>query len=65
MAHTLNVPYAHLVQYAIFGAVRKLLVMTCGIQFPDWGSNLGPLHGGAWILSHWTTREVLRDSYFY
>ena len=23
---------------------RKLLVAACGIQFPDLGSNLGPLH---------------------
>ena len=36
-----------------------VLVGACGIQFPDQGSDLGPLH---WrcrqSLSHWTPREV-------
>ena len=33
------------------------LAASCRIQFPDQGSNLGPLH---WehSLSHWTAREV-------
>ena len=32
------------------------LIVVCGIQFPDQGSNRGPLH---WehSLSHWTTKE--------
>ena len=34
-----------------------LIVAACGIQFPDQGSNLGPLH---WehSLNHWATKEV-------
>jgi len=33
------------------------IVAACGIQFPDQGLNLGPLH---WELgvNHWTTKEV-------
>ena len=38
-------------------AARKLLVATCEIEFPDQGSNSGPLH---WEhrVNHWTTREA-------
>ena len=48
-----------------------LLVSASGIEFPDQGSNPGPLHWeqgvlatgppalGARSLSHWTTRDVL------
>ena len=35
-----------------------LLVVACGIQFPDQGLNPGPLRLGAQSLSHWTSREV-------
>ena len=34
-----------------------VLVVACGIWFPDQGSNLGPLHGEWGGLNHWTTRE--------
>ena len=36
----------------------QVLVLTCGILFPDQELNLSPLHLGTWSLSHWTTREV-------
>lgn len=39
-------------------AACELLVATCGIQFPDQGSNPSPALG-KWGSSHWTTREVL------
>ena len=57
----------------IFGlrCSRQILVaagssLTCSmwdLLFPDQGSNPGPLHLGAWSLSHWTTREVPYTSY--
>ena len=39
-------------------AACELLVATCGIQFPNQGSNPSPALG-KWGSSHWTTREVL------
>ena len=38
---------------------ENTLAEACGIQFPDQGSNLGPLALRTVSLSHWTTREVL------
>ena len=35
-----------------------LLIVACGLYFPDRGSNPGPPALGAWSLNHWTTREV-------
>ena len=37
--------------------MRELLVVVCGIYFPDEGLNLGP-YTGAWSLNRWTTRKV-------
>ena len=36
----------------------KLLVTTCGIQFPDQGLNPGPLHWECRPQWVWNTREV-------
>ena len=41
----------------VLAAAGKLLVVACGIQFPDQGWNPGPLHWEC-SLSHWVTREV-------
>ena len=43
-----------------------VLVAACGIQFPNQGSNLGPLHWEQ-SLSPWTTRDVpfLNFKYFF
>ena len=46
----------------ILAVACELLVSACGVQFPDQGSNTGPLFGS---LSHWTTREVLPHSFFF
>ena len=35
----------------------ELLVVACGVQFPNQGLKLDPLHWER-SLSHWTTREV-------
>ena len=37
--------------------LHPISVAACGIQFPDWGLNLGPPTLGA-QSNHWTTREV-------
>ena len=39
-------------------AAQEIFTAACGIQFPDQGSNLGPLHWEQ-SLNHWTTRKVL------
>lgn len=46
-----------------FVATCKLLVVPCGIYFPDHGSNLG---SPDWqhSLSPWTTREIPPTSIF-
>ena len=48
----------------LFGCYRSQLqhtgslVVVCGIQFPDQGSNPGPLHQELGVSAIWTTREV-------
>ena len=41
----------------------RSLVAACGIQFPDQGSNPGPPAFRAHGHSHWTTREVLPNTF--
>ena len=35
----------------VFAAARRLFVVVCGIQFPDQGWNLGPLHWECHVLA--------------
>ena len=42
----------------VFIWLHWALVAAGGIQFPDKGSNLGPLYWEGRVLAHWTTREV-------
>ena len=46
----------------IFVAAFKLLVVACGIQFPDQGSNPGLLHWKHGLLPM-DTREIPNSSY--
>ena len=51
--------YSYLFTYAgSLVVVCELLVVPCGVWFPDQGLNPDPLHWEC-SLSHWTTREVL------
>ena len=43
--------------------LRWVLVAARRTQFPDQGSNPGPLHWKLRALSHWTTREVPVSSF--
>ena len=47
---TQGLPYLlrHVVSIVV---AHELLVAACGIQFPDQGSNLGPLHWERWVLA--------------
>ena len=51
-----SLPMSH--PYFIICLAALVLVVPCGIWFPDQGSNPGPLQR-EYSLSHWTTREVL------
>ena len=42
----------------------ELLVVECGIYFPDQGLNLGPAALGVWSLSHWTAWEESHETLF-
>ena len=42
----------------VFVAAWAVLVVVCGIWFPDQGLNLGLLHWQHRVLGHWTSREV-------
>ena len=44
--------------------LHQVFAVACGIQFPNQGSNLGPLHWEC-SLSHWSTREVLHEPYYF
>ena len=53
------------VESSIFSVAREIFSCFMGIQFPDHGSNLGPLHWKLRDFSYWTTREVPSQIFFY
>ena len=50
--------YIFLTYFYLYICLHRVLVVACGIQFPNKGSNPGPLGLRDESLSHWTTWGV-------